>query len=164
MLPMPPHVQVGVGVFVLEGNAQENPRFLMAKRKNSHGAGTYSILGGHLEFGEDLETCAAREVLEESGLRVTNVRFLTAINSYMPTENKHYITIFMSCVRESGEAKPEVLEPDRQEAWEWVGWQDLLRWSGKESEAGKSDTGERRLFQPLLDLLQQRPGVVPTSV
>lgn len=57
--------------------------------------GTWALPGGHLEFGESFEICAEREVLEETGLKITDVHFLTAVNSVMEDENKHYVTIFM---------------------------------------------------------------------
>ena len=44
-------------------------------RLGSHGAGTYALPGGHLEMGESWEACAAREVLEETGLEVSGLRF-----------------------------------------------------------------------------------------
>lgn len=69
--------------------------------------GTWGLPGGHLDFGEFFETCAARETLEETGLKIQDVRFLTATNSILKAENKHYITIFMGAVCEDG-AEPQV--------------------------------------------------------
>ena len=69
--------------------------------------GTWGLPGGHLEFGESFETCATRETLEETGLKMKDVRFLNATNSIMKAENKHYITIFMGGVCEEG-VDPEV--------------------------------------------------------
>lgn len=71
-------------------------------------AGTLAIPGGHLEFGESFETCAEREVLEETGLAVRDVRFLTATNSVMVEERKHYVTIFMGGVVDG---EPKVCPP-----------------------------------------------------
>lgn len=156
-----PKVRVGVGAFILEASSQqslENPRFLIGKRINSHGAGTWATPGGHLEFGETPEICAAREVLEETGLKVTNFRFLTATNDLMPADNKHYITLFVVCVRENDREEPRVLEPHKCEAWEWASWEDLLRWVKQEAEA-QSGVVEKKLFTPLLNLVRQRPGV-----
>ena len=39
-----------------------------------------------MQFGKSVEQTAAREVVEETGPRVTNLRFLTAINEYVLEE------------------------------------------------------------------------------
>ncbi|KAI4179112.1 MAG: hypothetical protein L6R41_008026 [Letrouitia leprolyta] len=162
----PLRVRVGVGVFILESTSPQsvdNPRFLIGKRINAHGAGTWATPGGHLEFGETPETCAAREVLEETGLNVTNVRFLTTTNDYMPDDSKHYVTLFMVCVRENIEQEPRILEPEKCEAWEWASWENLLRWVRQTSET-QNRAVEKKLFTPLLNLIQQRPNVNPVDL
>lgn len=50
-------------------------RLLLARNHRST-SGTYSVLAGFLEPGEDLETCVQREVLEEVGLLVEDVRYV----------------------------------------------------------------------------------------
>ncbi|KAH6663697.1 NUDIX hydrolase domain-like protein [Halenospora varia] len=161
-----PQVRVGVGVVILASSTEptSNPRFLIGKRLNAHGSGTYALPGGHLEFNETPEECAARELMEETGLKVNsnNVQFLTATNDYMPEDNKHYITMFMVCEREKEDDIPEVLEPDKCEGWEWVCWEDLKKWVGIEVEARKGQVVEKKVFLPLVNLMRQRPGVVPT--
>ena len=118
--------------------------------------------GGHLEFGESPEECAAREILEETGLHVKNVRFLTATNDVMKKDNKHYITMFMVCERVNEEDEAHVMEPDKCEGWEWSSWEDLLALVRKERNVKEGEVLERTLFLPLLDLAEQRPGVVPS--
>lgn len=160
---MTPDVRVGVGVFVLHSSQESstNPSFLMGKRFNSHGSGTFGLPGGHLEFGEAPEDCATREVLEETGLEISQVQFLTATNDYMPDEGKHYITLFMVCFRKNEQAVPQVLEPHKCESWDWFSWKDLQSAIAKQNEAQGSDALERSIFLPLVNLVRQRPGTVP---
>lgn len=160
----PPNVRVGVGAFVLKSSQEspQNPRFLIGKRINSHGSGTYALPGGHLEFGETPEECAGRELLEETGLKASNFRFLTATNDVMPADGKHYITLFMVCVRDNDTDLPQVLEPEKCEGWQWVSWEEFLTWVNRECGAQPDEVLERKLFIPLLNLVQQRPGVTPT--
>ena len=160
-----PHVRVGVGIFILQTSQEpsSNPSFLIGKRLNSHGAGTHALPGGHLEFGETPEACAARETLEETGLKIANIRFLTATNDYMPAENKHYVTLFMVGVRENENDVPRVLEPEKCEGWKWVTWEEMKMWVERESD-GRNETWERRVFLPLSNLVRQRPGIIPTTL
>ncbi len=69
-----------------------------ACRKGSHGAGTYALPGGHLEFGEGFEQCGAREVLEETGIDLTgNLKSiqLAYATSDLIDGSKHYVTVFV---------------------------------------------------------------------
>ncbi|KJK73857.1 hypothetical protein H634G_10863 [Metarhizium anisopliae BRIP 53293] len=162
-----PLVRVGVAVFVLasKNEDRENPRFLVGRRKGSHGAGTMALPGGHIEFGEETEECAARELLEETGLKVTDIRFLTATNDFMPDDTKHYITLFHVCVRENDDDEPQLLEPDKCESWEWITWNDLLGWiQTSQNKSAENDDLKHKIFIPLLNIAKQRPGVRPTDV
>lgn len=115
---MPPQVRVGVGVFIWKGG-----KFLMGKRRGSHGHDTWSVPGGHLEFGETIEACAKREAMEETGLSVTNVRFLALTEDKFKTDNKHYITIWVETDWQSGE--PTITEPDKWVDQQWLNFQSL---------------------------------------
>ncbi|ORY59439.1 NUDIX hydrolase domain-like protein [Leucosporidium creatinivorum] len=135
--------RVGVGAFILHGD-----RFVTGVRKGSHGAGCLQLPGGHLEFGESWEECARREILEETGLAVRDVRFLTATNDVFVAEVKHYITIFMVCNTVDKDPLPRVLEPEKCERWEWRSWEELRMLSVDPSV---------ELFLPLRNLLKQQP-------
>lgn len=91
---------VGVGVVI-----RNNGRYLLLKRHNSHGAGTWSPPGGHLEFDETPEQCAIRETMEETSLIVEEVAYLGITDDHFREENKHYITIWMEGIRFTGTAK-----------------------------------------------------------
>ncbi|KAK5163876.1 uncharacterized protein LTR77_010270 [Saxophila tyrrhenica] len=107
--PRENHVRVGVGVFVFKDH--NDAHFVLGKRKASLGAGTYSLPGGHLEFGETFEQCAVREVKEETGLEIGEVRYLTTVETTWEEEGKQYVTIFMAgCAKaghDGGEAVPQ---------------------------------------------------------
>lgn len=105
------HPRVGLGVIVRKGD-----RILLGRRKGSHGAGEYASPGGHLEHLEGLEACCRREVMEETGLEIANVRFLRVMNvtQYAP---RHYVDLSFVADWVSGE--PEVREPDKVERWDW---------------------------------------------
>ncbi len=48
---------------------------ILLARNHRFPAGRYSIIAGFVEAGETLEECAAREVQEEVGLRIDNIRY-----------------------------------------------------------------------------------------
>ncbi len=104
--------RIGIGVFILK-----NGKFLMGRRQGSHGNDSWSIPGGHLEFGESFEETALREVLEETGLRIKNIRFGAVTNDYFKRENKHYVTIWMLSDWESGDE--QLNEPDKFVEMQW---------------------------------------------
>ncbi|KAI2915344.1 hypothetical protein CBS147343_3044 [Aspergillus niger] len=81
--------RVGVGVFVINHKGQ----LVLGQRKSSHGAGTWALPGGHLEFNESFEDCAAREVLEETGLNMkdsTMSLFLWHVRLWEMMRNRRY--------------------------------------------------------------------------
>ncbi|TKA29100.1 hypothetical protein B0A54_16210 [Friedmanniomyces endolithicus] len=143
--------RVGVAVFVFQ-NTQDG-HFVVGRRKGSHGAGTYALPGGHLDFGESFEQCAAREVKEETGLDVQDVRFLTATNTVFGDTGKHYVTIFMTAMvvanLDGSVAEPQRLEPDKCEGWSWCTFAELR----------KMPAQNKKLFAPLHSLMEQRPDV-----
>lgn len=111
-------VRIGVGILIFKEN-----KILLGKRKNSHGDGTWSNPGGHLEFGESIEECAKREVLEETGLEVINIKEICFTEDFFDKEDKHYITIFVSAQYTGG--NPSVLEPNKCEKWDWFSLNEL---------------------------------------
>ncbi|KAL4774984.1 NUDIX hydrolase domain-like protein [Aspergillus nidulans var. acristatus] len=153
-------VRVGVAVFAL------NPKnkFILGKRIGSHGADTWGLPGGHLEFGESWEECAARELIEETGVHVdkNSVQYLTATNDVFEEDGKHYVTIFVG-VRVDGGQEPEIKEQLKCAEWRWVSWEELAEARKKQVEAdqAKRETEGKKLFVPLLSLFEQRSGFQP---
>lgn len=111
MGPINQHPKVGIGVMILKDG-----KVLLGKRKNAHGEGAYAWPGGHLEYMESFEDCAKRETAEETGMNITNVKFLRLMNlkDYAP---KHYVDIGLIADWQNGE--PQILEPEKCEGWDW---------------------------------------------
>jgi NAD+ diphosphatase len=53
---------------------EEGPQLLLA-RNHRFPPGRYSVIAGYVEPGESLEECAYREVLEEAGIRIKEIRY-----------------------------------------------------------------------------------------
>ncbi len=124
--------QVGVGVFVVREG-----RVLLGERHGAHGAGTWALPGGHLDFGETISECAVREVREETGLMIGQVRHAGFTDDYFPDLQRHFVTLFVIAGQCAGD--PLTLEPDKCLGWDWFAWPTL----------------PRPLFAPLQSLLSQ---------
>jgi len=68
--------------------------------------GMYSALAGFAEPGESLEQCLAREVAEEVGVRVNNIRYFASQSWPFP----HSLMIAFVCEWVSGEVRPQEAE------------------------------------------------------
>ena len=78
---------VGVSVLIRQG-----ARILLEKRSKAPMEGAWKAPGGHMEFGEIPEHAALREVHEELGIEIDNLKFRTVTNDvfneffiYVPT-------------------------------------------------------------------------------
>lgn len=111
---------IGVAVIVIK-----DQRVLLGKRKNAHGADTWAFPGGHLELNESIEDCAVREVWEETGLGITNLRPGPFTNDIFTAEGKHYVTLFVIADYASG--TPTIKEPRKCAGWEWSQWPPILK-------------------------------------
>ena len=100
---------VGVGCIVV----RRDGHVLMVQNHR----GLWSTPGGHLDVGESPEECAARETLEETGLRVTAMAFVAITNDVLPDAGRHYITIWMRA--EAVEGIPEIRDAAEIAAATW---------------------------------------------
>lgn len=118
--------QVRVGVAVIIRRMKDGGDVLLiGRRKGSHGAGTWTVPGGHLEYGESVEDCARREVAEETGMKLTSVsKPFAATNDIFKEEDKHYITVWVEATVDE-RAVPENLEPEKCDGWDWYTGQDI---------------------------------------
>ena len=112
--------RVGVAVFVIKDGT-----FLMGQRRGSHGEGTWSAPGGWLEYRESFKDAGVREVKEETGLDIKNIRFAGMTNNIFQDNLVHSITVWLTAEWVSGE--PTITEPDKFIDQKWVTFETLPR-------------------------------------
>ncbi len=111
---------VGVGVVVVRDG-----KILLEKRKNEPGRDKWSIPGGIVELGENLERTVIRETLEETGLSVSEPEPIDVINQVTLDENGrvkyHFVIIDYFVKLKSGalKAASDAAELD------WVAFDDV---------------------------------------
>ena len=107
-----PRISPAVMVLVRHGT-----QFLLARSPHFK-PGVFSALAGFVEAGETLEQCAAREVMEEVGVKIDNLRYFCSQS--WPFPNSLMIAFFADYV--SGDIVPE---PSEIEAADWFDIDDL---------------------------------------
>ena len=113
------HPRIGVGALIIKDN-----KFLFGKRVGKHSPGRWSAPGGHLEFGESVIVCAARETQEEAGIAITNAHLAPVFTEdFYPQEGQHYLTVWVISDYKSGQVT--VREPEQIIDWGWYEWDNL---------------------------------------
>jgi 8-oxo-dGTP diphosphatase len=103
--------KVGIGVII-----ERDGKVMVGKRLSGHGADTWQIPGGHLEFGETFEEAAVREGKEETGLQDIVAKAVISLSNDIAYD-KHYISIGVLTQSKAGE--PANPEPEHSTGWHW---------------------------------------------
>jgi 8-oxo-dGTP diphosphatase len=112
------NVRGGFGVMMLkDGKVLLGKRHEDTDKADSElkGEGTWTMPGGKLEYQESFEQGAKREVMEETGIKLSNVKVMCVNND--KNEYAHFITIGLFSDDFEGEAR--VMEPDEITEWKW---------------------------------------------
>lgn len=109
---------VGTGVYI-----RKDGKILFGRRRGKHGAGTWCPPGGKVEMGEHWEANCVRETLEEAGIEIENLRFITMTNDVIPEYGTHFVTLHFAADWKAGESvdRPE----ESVGEWEWYAWEEL---------------------------------------
>lgn len=99
----PEHPIVGVGAVILKEG-----KLLLVKRGNEPAKGKWSIPGGVVELGENLEEAVTRETKEETGLDVEAQRLVDVVDQMETDEagrvKYHFVIVDYLLKIKSGEA------------------------------------------------------------
>jgi 8-oxo-dGTP diphosphatase len=107
--------KIGIGVMI----ENKKGEWLLGLRQGSHGEGEWSFPGGHLDWGETMEQCASREVKEETGLKISDLKLISISDErrYLKSDKKHYVNIGFKAVFKEGQ--PKLKEPRKYRKWQW---------------------------------------------
>jgi 8-oxo-dGTP diphosphatase len=117
-------VGVGFGVMMLrDGKLLLGRRHSDPNKADSelHGEGSWTLPGGKLEFGESFENGARREVKEETGIDLGEVKVICVNNDKV--HDAHFVTVGL--FSEDFKGEPSVTEPDEIVEWRWFTLGDL---------------------------------------
>jgi 8-oxo-dGTP diphosphatase len=88
--------RIRVGVVLVDGD-----RLLLVRHQKKDA--TYWLLpGGGLDYGETIEECAKREILEETGLEIEVKKFLYLSEGIAPDKSRHIVQLFVLGERTGG--------------------------------------------------------------
>lgn len=88
----------------------------------------YVIPGGHIELGEKMEEALRREIFEETGLEIYDIKLISlkeSIDSSTFHEKKHFIFIDYECKTDS----TKVVLNDEAQEYRWVGLNEIENYS-----------------------------------
>ena len=125
---------IGVAVLLWKGDC-----LLLGQRVESCGEQCWQFPGGHLDVGETVLECAAREVREETGLDIEFAQHAGFTDEMFSMGDRDYVTLYVTAACLSGE--PELMEPDKCRCWQWHPYDQL----------------PEPLFLPISNFLKQEP-------
>jgi 8-oxo-dGTP diphosphatase len=117
--------KVAAGAIVLAAkNSDSFDHVLLIQRGKIHSRGTWSLPGGHVEYGERLENAVKREVFEETGIAIDLRGFVDVVELIHTYD--HYIVHDYWAVAHNSMQEP-VAGDDALQA-RWVHLRDLANY------------------------------------
>ena len=104
----------GISPRALVRNAEGRYLFVRRSGLSRHHAGTWEPPGGKMDAGETVDVTLEREVAEETGLRIRDMRVAGAVEG--ETEQARFVGLMMEAVAEPG----EVTLSEEHDAFVWV--------------------------------------------
>lgn len=101
MTELKPKVIVGV-------LARNKNKFLLVRETLENGKDYWIIPGGKVEFGETLETAAKREIKEETGIEVKELKFLVYKEAITVEHGYHGVIFFFETYTDTIETSDDI--------------------------------------------------------
>jgi len=99
-------------------------RVLCLRRAKGTAAGSWCLPGGKIDYGDTVEAAAARELEEETGLRLTRARFLFYQDSLPYADGgMHCINFYFAC-----EVEGDIVLNEESTVYTWLEPKDLSRY------------------------------------
>ena len=99
-------------------------KVLLGKRIGKLGHGEWWCPGGHLEFGETVESGMIRETFEETWIQLDSIVLGPYTEEFFEQEARHYINL-TGVAEVDDNVTPQAMEIDKCEQWEWFDWENL---------------------------------------
>jgi len=137
-------IGIGVGAVILD----DSDRVFLARRgphaRNEQGK--WEFPGGAVQFGETQTGALMREIFEEYGVEIEVLRLINVADHIIPAEGQHWISPGYLC--RITEGVPEIREPEKCSAIEWVPVPDV--------GSRNLTLASRQTYHGLLELLNNR--------
>lgn len=97
---------------------RHDDKILLAKHRKHQQTNCFTVLSGFTEIGETIETTVKREVFEEVGIKIKNIRYVAS----QPWPFPHSMMLAFLADYDSGEL---ILDHDELAAADWFSYQNL---------------------------------------
>lgn len=117
-------MRLGIACFLIDrGESLKRTRILLLQRAPElDGGGLYGLPGGRVDPGENWESAIRREVLEEVGVKIGDVRQLGWVD-YTDKQGQIWLTLFVRATDWFG--APQNCEPLKHTRLDWLSLLDL---------------------------------------
>jgi 8-oxo-dGTP diphosphatase len=113
-------------ILCVDGIVISDNKILMIKRKKDPFAGTYTLPGGNVDFGETTRDAIVREIKEETGIETKVIATLGMYDDPKRDPRGHYVSMVYICAMAGGK---EQIKPDEVEEIKWVPIDDLGKYT-----------------------------------
>ncbi len=110
-------MQKGLIVHTIISNDQGEVLILQRSKKNDVLPEYWDVPGGTLEDGEDPAVGAIREIKEEAGLDISNVKLFFQKSNIDTSKNKQFVTLIFHAKTSNTNA---VINPEEHDALAWI--------------------------------------------